>query len=294
MTTCEPHPPQGDPRRLSAGQCATLACLLEATAPKPGNVHRGADFEDVTFVDFAVSAVAIGPAMEAAVHRGVGETALAAVKATQRLTQTNTNLGAILLLAPLAAVPRDRALSDGAPAVLAQLDARDARQVYEAIRLAKPGGLGKVRAMDVHDDPPRDLLAAMRLAAERDLVARQYTENFAQVFQLVTPRLVACLSDGWTLTQTIIHTHVWLLSRFRDSLIARKCGAEIADLASQKAAAVIRAGGPGDETYVRALADLDFWLRSDGHARNPGAIADLVAAGLFTALREGLINAPLR
>src|SRR5437762_7387588 len=96
---------------LSIGQCATLACLLEATAPKVGNVHRGADFEDLTFSDFVVSAVAIGPAMEAAASKGVGRTVYDAVAATRQLVNTNTNLGMALLFAPLAAVPRNEQLT---------------------------------------------------------------------------------------------------------------------------------------------------------------------------------------
>ena len=90
-----PHPP------LSIGQCAALACLLEAAAPKVGNVHRGADFDDLTFGDFAVSAVAIGPPMEAAAVSGVGRAVLEAVTATWQLVGTNTNLGIVLLVAPL-------------------------------------------------------------------------------------------------------------------------------------------------------------------------------------------------
>src|SRR5262245_13707132 len=89
----------------SIGQCATLACLLEAAAPKAGNVHRGADFEDLTFTDFAVSAVAIGPAMEAAAMTGVGRAVRDAIVETRKLVTTNTNLGMALLFAPLAAVP---------------------------------------------------------------------------------------------------------------------------------------------------------------------------------------------
>src|SRR6266487_4025178 len=96
---------------LSVGQCATLACLLEATAPKVGNVHRGADFDDLTFADFAVSAVAIGPAMEAAASTGVGRAVRDAVAATRGVVATNTNLGMALLIAPLAAVPRGERLT---------------------------------------------------------------------------------------------------------------------------------------------------------------------------------------
>jgi triphosphoribosyl-dephospho-CoA synthase len=278
--------------RLTIGQCATLACLLEATAPKPGNVHRGADFEDATFVDFVVSATAIGPVMDAAAKHSVGETVLEAVQATRQMVGVNTNLGTVLLLAPLASVPRDEPLERGVAAVLAKLTPHDARKVYEAIRLAEPGGLGKVDEMDVADQPPSDLRAAMRAAADRDMVARQYAENFDQVLRSVVPKLISGQQAGWSLTDTIIRTQLQLLTSFPDSLIARKCGPKVAQQAADRAAAVLEAGEPGDEPYVRALADLDFWLRSDGHRRNPGTTADLIAAGLFAALRDGLLAPP--
>src|SRR5436190_1707429 len=127
---------------LSICQCATLACLLEATAPKAGNVHRGADFEDLTFGDFVVSAVAIGPAMEAAVSTGVGRAVYDAVAATRQVVSTNTNLGMALLFAPLAAVPRGEQLTtENVSQVLKSMIPDDSRLVYEAIRLARPGGL---------------------------------------------------------------------------------------------------------------------------------------------------------
>jgi triphosphoribosyl-dephospho-CoA synthase len=274
---------------LTIGQAATLACLLEVAAPKPGNVHRGADFEDLSFNDFLRSALAIGPAMESACDAGVGKAVFAAVQATRSLVKTNTNLGMVLLMAPLAAVPRTVALQDGIAGVLASLTKDDCHLVYEAIRLAQPGGLGKAPQMDVRETPPDDLLAAMRAAASRDLVARQYAENFSTVFTQVLPWLVEARCSGLSLTQSIVHTHVRLLAAEPDSLIARKCGLETARAASARAARALAAGEPGSDEYHNALADLDFWLRSDHHRRNPGTTADLVTAGLFAGLREGLI-----
>jgi triphosphoribosyl-dephospho-CoA synthase len=283
----------GDSAALTVRQCVTLACLLEATAPKPGNVHRGADFEDLVFLDFIVSAVAIGEVLDGTPTRGVGASILAAMEATHEQVRTNTNLGTVLLLAPLAAIPREQPLSTGIAHVLTALGPGDARAVYAAIRLAQPGGLGRVKDMDVQDPAPRDLLAAMREAAPRDLVARQYVEGFTQVFaaaeQLATHR-----RQGWTLSDSIIHTHVQLMADFPDSLITRKCGMEAALTAARMAAAVLATGGPQDPGYQEALADLDFWLRSDGHRRNPGTSADLIAAGLFVALREQVIGPPYR
>ncbi len=283
------------PSRLSTGQCATLACLLEVAAPKPGNVHRGADFEDLRLEDFLASAVAIGPVMERAAAQPVGTTVLEAVRDTREAVGTNTNLGAVLLLAPLAAVPRGQPLGPGlgeetVRGVLAALGPDDARDVYEAIRLASPSGLGRVDENDVSGPPPRDLLAAMRAAADRDMVARQYADGFAEVLGLAVPWLQEGLARGWRLPEAIVHVHVRLMALFPDSLIARKCGPGVAAHSAALAQGVLDAGLPGEESYAAALADLDFWLRSDGHRRNPGTTADLVAAGLFVGLRDGWIG----
>jgi triphosphoribosyl-dephospho-CoA synthase len=279
---------------LTIGQCATLACVLEATAPKPGNVHRGADFEDLTYPDLILSAVAIGPAMEAAATHSAGDTILAAVEATRSAVATNSNLGTILLLAPLATVPRGAPLDGGVMKVLNRLCASDARSVYEAIRLARPGGLGTVDTADVAGDSPDDLLAAMRLAAERDLVARQYANGFREVFDLVAPTLAAGLDRGWPVDTAIVHAQLTVMSRLPDSLIARKCGAAVAQQASDRAAAVLQSGSPEEDDFWQAAGDFDFWLRSDGHRRNPGTTADLIAAGLFVLLRDGIMRLPVR
>lgn len=277
---------------LTVGQCATLACLLEVSAPKPGNVHRGADFEDASFIDFGVSAVAIAPAMEQARVTGVGVAVLSAVRATRWWVHTNTNLGTVLLLAPLAAVPDDQSLSEGVGRVLENLTPADSAAVYQAIRLTQPGGLGRVSTMDVAGQSPVDLRQAMHAAAERDLVARQYVNDFSTVLHEVVPMLLDGRDQGWPWTDVIIHCQLQLLSRYGDSLIARKCGQAMSRAVADRAASVLAAGEPGNDNYLAGLADLDFWLRSDHHQRNPGTTADLIAAGLFAALRQGQLQPP--
>lgn len=281
---------------LSIGECATLACLIEATVPKPGNVHRGADFDDLTFWDFQAAAVAIGPALQRAAEGApLGETVLAAIQATRRRTATNVNLGIVLLLAPLAmAAGRGQLHRSGVREVLSELAAEDARKVYEAIRLAVPGGLGKVAEADVADAPPDDLLQAMRLAEERDSIARQYTHAFVEVFELIVPDLQRGLARGWSLGDAVIRTFLRAMHERPDTLIARKCGWETARQATAWAGSVLTAGEPGDDEYHAALADLDFELRTDGHRRNPGTTADLMAAGLFVALHDKIISWPIR
>jgi triphosphoribosyl-dephospho-CoA synthase len=292
MSNSWPGEPESLP--LAVGQCAALATIMEATAAKPGNVYRGADFEDLSYPDFVVSATLLAPIFELAPEMPLGHTILTAVKVTRRAVATNANLGTILLLAPLAKVPRSVPLAAGVVEVLKRLNAQDSSDVYEAIRCAKAGGLGRVEAADVAGDAPASLIDAMRLAAERDMVARQYAENFATVLDVVVPSLAEKLASGMELLDAIVRVHVELMSQFPDSLIARRCGQDVARESAARAGRVLASGRPGNEDYQRELADLDFWLRAKGHERNPGTTADLVAAGLFAALRDDIIKPPFR
>jgi len=286
--------PGNDSSTLSIGQCAALATIIEVTAPKPGNVHRGADFEDASYPDFVVAATVTASIFDEAAGMPLGRTVLAAVEATRHSVQTNTNLGTILLIAPLAKVPRCQDLAAGVRTVLDGLTPSDARDIYEAIRRARPGGLGRAESADVNDAPPSDLIAAMRFAAQRDMVARQYTEGFHHVLGVVVPWLERASGGGLSLADAVVRVHLQTMAEYPDSLIARRRGIDVANKAAAMAAKTLSAGGPGDEAYQQALSDLDFWLRSDGHRRNPGTTADLIAAGLFVALRDGIINAPFR
>jgi triphosphoribosyl-dephospho-CoA synthase len=279
-------------RPLSVGQSATLACLLEVTAPKPGNVHRGADFEDVTFAHFATSAVLLGPPLERAAEGSpVGQAVFQAVDEIAQHVTSNTYLGTLLLLAPLAAAAGRGEIREQIAGVLAELTAEDAERVYAAIRRARPGGLGKVDEHDVHGASPGSLIEAMAAAAERDLVARQYVNDFATVLDEAVPALLAELASGRILIDAIVRLHLRLMAEHPDSLIARKCGLPVAEQASAWAKAVLSASDDA-AVYHGALADFDFWLRSDGNRRNPGTTADLVAAALFVALVEGRVSSP--
>lgn len=261
---------------------AHRACIWEATARKPGNVHRYADFADLTYLDFALSAGAILPALADAPNRPLGETVLTAIRATRAVVSTNTNLGIVLLLAPLASVPEGTDLRTGVSAVLARTTVADAAAVYEAIRLASPGGLGRADAEDVADAPTMPLTAVMTLAAERDGVARQYAAGFADVFDTGVPVLARAFARTGTLEQAIIGCHLALLAKSGDTLIARKRGPAESELARQLAAGVL--------TGQMSVAAFDEWLRGAG-GRNPGTTADLVTAALYAAQRLGELPA---
>ncbi len=222
---------------LTPGQLAQAACLLEVTARKPGNVHRYADLPGLHLVDFLLSAMAIAEPLDQAGTIGVGCAILSAIEATRRVVSTNTNLGIVLLLAPLAAVPKTVDLADGIEDVLAATTVNDARHVYRAIRLAQPGGLGEVSDQDVAREPTITLTAIMAMAAERDLIARQYANGFREVLGEALPALHESLNEGWPLETAIVSSYLMVLARHPDSLIARKYGLVQAKEVSQHAAA---------------------------------------------------------
>lgn len=280
---------------LTLGGCATLACTWEATAAKPGNVYRGADFEDLTYADFLTSAAVIGPIIDRTAEQGVGATILAAVAATRAAVATNTNLGMLLLIAPLAAVPCDVRLSESIEEVLAGLNYDDTCAVYRAIPLAQPGGMGEVAEADVHEPPPAGLTlrAAMQIAADRDLIARQYTNGFVEVFR-TADRIERHAADGQPLGEAIVLAFMELLAEEPDSLIARKLGLDAAREVSQHAATILDSRRHGEDSFQAMRAEYDFWLRADGHRRNPGTTADVIAAALFVLLRENRLAWPVK
>jgi triphosphoribosyl-dephospho-CoA synthase len=279
---------------LPIGLCAQLACVWETTACNPGNAHRFHDFHDVSYVDFLASAAAIAPILEGATRRPVGETVLLGVEATQTVVRHNTNLGILLLLAPLAAVPRDRSLREGSTRVLESLTVTDAALVYRAIRLAAPAGLGTVPEQDVRDEPTMGLRQVMKLSADLDAIARQYANGFQEVFDVGLPLLCHGLAGAPSLEAALVYCHIALLAQLPDSLIVRKRGPAEAQEASQRARALL-AQVRADLTFpAQELQALDAWLCEAGRGRNPGTTSDLITACLFTALRDGIMELPLK
>lgn len=264
------------------GWCAAAACILEAAAPKPGNVHPGRDFPDLTHDELVAAALAIAPAMERASAVPLGRTVRAAVEAARRVTRSNANLGIVLAIAPLAAVPGAAAAgAAGAEAVLAGLGPADAADVWAAIAAARPGGLGTTDRHDVAGPPPADILAAMRLAAPRDRIAALWAGGYADLAAGLVATLAAEIAAHADLRDAIVRAFLAELARAPDSLIARRHGPAVAAGVSARAAAVL-AVGPG---WRDAAAAFDRALRAPARV-NPGTTADLVAAALYILLRD--------
>ncbi|MGZ8399895.1 MAG: triphosphoribosyl-dephospho-CoA synthase [Methyloceanibacter sp.] len=266
------------------------ACLAELDALKPGNVHRLAAGHNMTVEDFVASAEAAAPCMGEK-KLAVGQRIRRAVEATRTAVGQNTNLGIVLLAAPLAnaAFSRDAGdLQSRLHRVLNGLDVDDAREAYRAIRETKPGGLGDAPAHDVAAEPKVSLLEAMRAAEARDRIAWNYTHDYADIFTLGLRWLAQarerwaepCLaSPSWAVTRV----YLGFLAHLPDTLIERKFGTRIAtevrDEAGPIEAGLTECQSP--EAMTAPLAAFDRALKERG--LNPGTSADLTVATLFAA-----------
>jgi triphosphoribosyl-dephospho-CoA synthase len=285
---------------------AQLACLLEASAPKPGNVSPGRPFADLAYEDFLAGAAAIGEPLAGAASRPLGLTIRLAVEVSARWTRSNTNLGIVLLLAPLAqALVRlkpdttpeattahvrsgfSRTLREELRRVLDETTVDDARDVYAAIRCASPGGLGTVDDQDVAEEPTQTLQQVMRLAAGRDAIAREYATAFELTFDVGVQAIERARHDRLSWDDAVVETFLTLLAAGADTHVARRGGAALASEVTRQAREALDAGGVRSAAGRDAIAAMDRRLRDPRHLANPGSTADLTAAALFVMLLGG-------
>jgi triphosphoribosyl-dephospho-CoA synthase len=272
--------------RLELANVFKAACMAELEALKPGNVHIFADGHGMTVQDFIASAEAASEVV-ALPDLTVGERILKSVQATQNAVNCNTNLGVILLCAPLihAAIhaklsPNSTGLQANIHAVLSGTTTEDADACFAAIRLANPAGLGESELHDVNQPAQGTLLQAMQQAADKDMIAAQYTNNFMHVFDGLAcyqKALVKWQRPAWA--TTAVHLH--FLSHFADTHIVRKYGETIAKLVQNEAAEheaeFLKVYNP--KTYQAELLIFDAALKKRG--LNPGTSADLTVATLL-------------
>ena len=258
------------------------ACRDELDAPKPGNVHVFAEGHRMTAADFERSAAAAAAPLAAKGQR-VGRRILDAIEATAAAVGSNTNLGIILLCAPLAAAAesRPRDLRGALHEVLATLDVQDADHAFRAIVRASPAGLGRSERHDVFAPATVSLRAAMAEAADRDRIAQQYVTDFADVFTVGESRFAQSLAASADRRLAILSVFLTFLAAFPDSHILRKHGAGAAE-ETRRRANEFRARLHASAQPEELLADLLMWdaaLKDSGI--NPGTSADLTVATLF-------------
>lgn len=268
-------------------------CRLEVQALKPGNVSVHASGHRMNADDFFRSAEAIADVI-ALPRLTVGERILRSVEATFAAVGCNTNLGIVLLLAPLAhAVLVDdecRGLRDRLGLVLRGLTVADAVAAYRAIRLANPAGLGTSATQDVADVPTVTLLDAMRAAAQRDRIASQYASDYVDIFSVGMPAIASAAARGWAPEWTAVACYLRFASEYPDSHILRKHGPETAEAVRARFRAVethIKACDNPD-TAVPILLRLDNNLKEEGI--NPGTSADLTVTSLAACRFDALLK----
>ena len=275
------------------------ACILEATAPKAGNVFPGRSFKDLSHSDFMVAADITANCFNKNELR-ISQRMLNSVTQVRERLATNVNLGIVLLLGPLVAADEAtheaRTTTNTSPPSgcniqqlpewidpvsksLNQFDEVDGQNIFNAIQLATAGGLGSTEQMDInHSHDTIDILEAMSLAKSHDQIAQQYCVGFRDLILEITPILFNSIAASRDILLGISRAQIELLRRSPDTLIARKNGQQVACDVQKLARSV----NPRDVAQVGAF---DQYLRSQGNQLNPGTTADLLAASLYLLLR---------
>ncbi|WP_424360825.1 triphosphoribosyl-dephospho-CoA synthase [Methylocystis parvus] len=284
-----PLPASGQ-RETSVAAAFVAACEAELAAPKPGNVHHFAPGHGMEAKDFVDSARAAAPFI-AAQGASVGERILGAVEATWAAVGQNTNLGIVLLCAPLAHATLTAESDDlrrETGRVLGALDMKDADAAFRAISRASPAGLGSAEAHDVAGPADVTLLEAMRASADRDRIGYQYASGFEDIFDTGLGALQRARTRGHNAPRATLEVYMAFLAAFPDSHIARKYGLETAHAVRAEAADVALEieGATRDAAFALALA-YDRKLKEN--RLNPGTSADLTVAVLFADSLQPLL-----
>ena len=286
---------------LTVGQRVCRAILEEASSIKAGNVHPQASFSNMTYRDFQVASEAIGQAIDASWHtHSLGEIIFASVQAMAQAVSVNTSLGTILLMVPLTlcsessfpSFAKQRNIQDYVwnpqrlqkciLGVIHESTHEDSQRIYEAIRIANPGGLGKVDSRDIAQAAPVSILQAMEQASSWDDVALQYANGYEQIIEW-TSRLIELASQHAKRTDAIRQLQIEILASRPDSLIVRKSGIDVGKQVQFRACEVLQSGRYASPAFEKAWRRFDEYLREDGHRKNPGTVADLIAATVFLA-----------
>jgi triphosphoribosyl-dephospho-CoA synthase len=273
------------------------ACLTEIEALKPGNVHIYADGHGMEVQDFIKSAEASARCI-AKVQLTLGERIYESIDATWQAVNCNTNLGIVLLCAPIiqaAYLPKrvmlkEQTVKDKLKYVLNHTTQTDAQQVFDAIQRASPAGLGHSDKHDVHQTPQCTLLEAMLEAADRDTIAQQYGNYYQQIFNEGLPYYQQALlrweRPAWAATALYLY---WL-ANYADSHITRKYNLDVAmqvkSLAQIHETAFIKLNNP--KHYLPKLMEFDADLKRQ-HI-NPGTSADLTVVTIFLNNVENILN----
>ena len=264
------------------------ACKVDVEAIKPGNVGIHRSGHQMCATDFIKSADACAGVLCAS-SSSLGERILAAVGATRKVVSMNTNLGIILLCAPLIEAvygSKNQSVRQSLRQVLANTTVADARHAYAAIRLAKAGGLGQVAQADISTQPDISLRAAMKLAQQRDLIAAQYSNDYREIFEQAYPVLLEFYAKWGYNAAAVSGVYMKLLAMCPDSLIIRKQGGAVAQEVCELASVLYEKYCRNDKPDGFDMQLLEFDYKLKQRNINPGTTADLTVATVFLASLE--------
>jgi triphosphoribosyl-dephospho-CoA synthase len=277
----------------SIHKAVVWACQQEVSAPKPGNVNCFSDGHQMSVQDFIKSAHAIAPVLSQD-HLSVGSMILQSVMATRQVVDCNTNLGIILLFAPLCKAIHDchniEQLPKSLQSVLENLTVDDAIKAYEGIRLAQAGGLGKSEQQDVNTEPTVTLRKAMEYARDKDSIAAQYLNNYHEILDLGLTNLTLSINCGESVEWASAFAYLKLLSAMPDSLISRKQGLTCANAVMNESQIFVQKMS-GNNKLSQFKVDIISWDKElKQKAINPGTTADMTAATLLVYAFEQALS----
>jgi triphosphoribosyl-dephospho-CoA synthase len=269
------------------------ACEIELQAFKPGNVSVYADGHGMSVGDFRVSAEVSSTSLCNPSY-SLGEKIFYSVKATRDAVGCNTNLGIILLCAPLiqaaSTVNDDVTLRQALSQVLRLTTISDADWVFKAIALANPGGLGESDEQDVHNPPTVTLTQAMEIAADKDRIALQYASGYKDIFDFAVLRYNAALSQWRDKSWAATFVYAELLAQYPDSHIERKHGNKYTEWVATRMRQFLEEFGQATDPKqsMQTLFCLDAEFKSIGV--NPGTTADMTVATVLSSLIEEFLH----
>jgi triphosphoribosyl-dephospho-CoA synthase len=269
------------------------ACDIELRAFKPGNVSIYADGHDMTVEDFRISAkVSAEPLCNP--NYCLGEKIYYAVKATREAVGCNTNLGIILLCAPLIEAAYlsnvNVSLRQALYRVLTNTTIADADWTFKAIKLASPAGLGNSEQHDVHQSARVTLREAMEFASDKDRIALQYLTDYKDIFDFSRLTYYNAM-DKWGIRDwAAVAVYVDLLRQFPDSHIVRKYGNQHIEMVAAKMALLHKelSTSENPQLLIPLLYEIDREFKAKGV--NPGTTADMTVATALTVFLEEMLS----
>ena len=276
---------------------AQIASALEVSGyPKPGNVHRTRDFDDMEFEDFIISGIVIGDTIRQACsdvdieNPELGRYILHAVAETDRWIKNNTNLGIVMMTTPIAvaAAISDsfEDIRDNIKILMANTSVDDACDLYDAINIADAGGMGDQDEYDVASgnakqelrDNNQTMYDVLKISAPWDMLAREMTSDMPAVFEIGYPTYHE-LKQTESKNDACLLTFLTILSQVPDTLISRKYGSDEALKISMMTRDLLNIKDESD--FKDKLKDFDDYLYNNKY--NPGTTADLTAASIFVS-----------